>query len=265
MVDAVVLAGRANTGKLAGVSTAANEALIPIAGKPMLHYVLEALDQAAGVGRVAVVGPRALLAPGSGSFGAKVVFVEPAGDVIANLLAGVDALDPDGMVLAVTSDIPLLRARVVDGFLAECAARPADLHYPFVTRELAEARFPGMRRTYACLRDGMVTGGNLVLFDPAVLRARAGEARAFYAARKNPLRLAGLLGPTFIIQLVLRRLSVAGLEATACRLFGLRAVHAVRTAFPEIVVDVDKPDDYSLVGGFLGEREGCPAGASDER
>jgi CTP:molybdopterin cytidylyltransferase MocA len=254
MVDALVLAGRPNRGKLSTMSPEPNEAMIPIGGRAMISYVVEALVGSRGIDRTVVLGPESLLAPALGGLARRVGFVEPVGDLVENLLAGLQALDGAAMVLVSSSDVPLLTPAVVDGFLEECARRQADLHYPILSRELAERCFPGMRRTYAALRDGTFTGGNLVLLNPETVRARAAEARAFFAARKNPLRLAAVLGPTFVVRLLLRRLTVDELESFACRVFGLRGAHAVRTAYPEIGVDVDKPADYQLVSGLLAAR-----------
>ena len=48
LVDAVVLAGQANQGALRDVSSATNEALIEVAGRPMLQYVIDALAGCGG-------------------------------------------------------------------------------------------------------------------------------------------------------------------------------------------------------------------------
>ena len=41
-MDAIILAGAGNTGKLREVSTAAAEATIPVAGRPMVWHVVSA-------------------------------------------------------------------------------------------------------------------------------------------------------------------------------------------------------------------------------
>jgi GTP:adenosylcobinamide-phosphate guanylyltransferase len=256
VVDAVVLAGRANDGKLASIGPQANEALVEVVGKPMLCYVVEGLLGARRVNRVIIAGPRAVLAPALGTLADRVDFVEPAGDIIDNLQAALECLGSPDMVLVATSDIPLITPEVVDGFVSECSARRADLHYPVISRELLDRAYPGMRRTYGRLKDGTFTGGNLVLVNPQVLRTRAQLARSLFAARKQPLRLAAVLGPAFILRLVFVRLTLLQLEAVACRLLGLAGAHAVRTGFPEIGVDIDKPDDHAMVSRLLRSRGG---------
>src|SRR5690606_38407422 len=106
MVDAVVLAGAPNTGTLHEVSPEPYEALIEIGGRPMLAYVLEALQASAQVGRLVVVGPPALDVVVTVTGAER---VDPGPDVLANLLAGVDALGARGSsrhILVSTADIP---------------------------------------------------------------------------------------------------------------------------------------------------------------
>ena len=57
-VEAVVLAGAKNRGKLHEVSDAPHEALIPIVGRPMVHHVLDALKASAFVDRIILVALR---------------------------------------------------------------------------------------------------------------------------------------------------------------------------------------------------------------
>jgi len=88
------------------------------------------------------------------------------------------------------------------------------------------------------------------------LLSSAELARSLFAARKKPVRLAAVLGPVFILRLLLVRLTLSELEAAACRFLGLAGAHAVRTAFPEIGVDVDKPEDHAMVSRILGSHGG---------
>ena len=66
-----------------------------------------------------------------------------------------------------------------------------------------------------------------------------------YAARKNPVKLAALLGIGFLFGLVTGRLRIAQLEARASQLVGGR-VSAVISTYPELGFDVDKLEDLNL-------------------
>lgn len=252
-LDAVVLAGAPNTGKLRAVSDVPNEALIPAAGKPLVRYPVEALLAARSVGRVVVVGPEAELGP---ALAGLEVELTPAGDtMLENALRGCrrlaesKGLAPD-LVLICTSDVPLITPEVVDGLVQTCIERGGDLFYPILERSVLESRFPSTKRTYGTLRDGTFTGGNLFVVDWTVLEREAPTAEALIRSRKNPLQMARTLGFGFLLGLVLGRLSIDQLEAHVGRKFRVTA-RAVVVPWPEIGIDVDKPEDLELVERIL--------------
>lgn len=243
MVDAIVLAGADNDGRLAACDGAHHEALIDIAGKPMICYVLEALKACGGVGRVAVVGPRDALEGAIPSV--DTVFVERRGSILGNLWAGIEALRPEGMVLIVTADVPFLTAEAVEDLLQAAERDPADVYYPILSREINEAKFPGMKRTYLTVAEGTFTGGNVVLARPAALDACGRLLEQAVATRKKPWMMAGVLGPWLTVKFIFRRLSVHDVERRFQAMVGVRAI-AVVSKHAEIAFDVDKPSDLEL-------------------
>ncbi|HCW51581.1 MAG TPA: hypothetical protein DGR79_05895 [Clostridiales bacterium] len=255
-IDAVVLAGAPNDGVLREVSDEPWEALIKVAGKPLVRYPVEALRGAASVGRIVVVGPKPELEEALAGLGVEVV---PHGeDILETALIGSRhlAAGPEsapGLVLFATADTPLITSEIVDGLVRRCLELGGEVFYPIIERSVMEERFPDTRRTYATLRDGTFTGGNLFLADPTAVEREQATARALIKARKNPVRMAQILGLSFILRLVFGLLDVAGLEAHVGRTFGLEA-RAVIVPWPEIGIDVDKPKDLELVAVLL-ERE----------
>ena len=86
------------------------KALIDIAGKPMVQWVLDALGDAKNVDNVIVIG----LSPRSGVTCKKPLhFLSNQGRMLANIVAGVDkALElnkKNKYVLVVSSDIPAIK------------------------------------------------------------------------------------------------------------------------------------------------------------
>jgi NDP-sugar pyrophosphorylase family protein len=57
MYDAIILAGGENSKQLSALSPQPYEAMIEIAGKPMVSYVAQALAESPRVGRIFVIGP----------------------------------------------------------------------------------------------------------------------------------------------------------------------------------------------------------------
>lgn len=249
-VNAIVLCGAENTGPLREVDPAPNEGLIRIGDRPMVQYVLDGLRQSSRVGRIVLVGPPGVMGPAIRADGVEIV--PPSGHIVDNVLAALARLPRDRKVLIATCDIPLITGSVVDGFLDLCAEREADLYYPVVERSVAEAQYAGVRRTYVRLREGTFTGGNLFLADPAIADAVAPRIRAFLDERKRPLRMAAILGWSFVLRLVLRSLSLFELERKLSDLWGIRGA-VINCPYPEVGIDVDKPSDLELARRYLRE------------
>lgn len=256
MIDAIVLAGAANTGPLKDVSPAASEAMILISGRPMISYVLSALLESEKIGRVIVVGPSDVA---DANFGLdrseRIEYLPSADSMIENLLLGLEKLAGQHRVLVVTSDVPLLTSEAVDDFIMRCKSVDADVYYPIVSEETNVSRFPGVERTYVNLKEGTFTGGNLALVAPdALTRGRRVIEQAFQM-RKKPVKLARLLGFRFIVKFGMRRLSLHEIEQRAADILGYRGV-AIVSPFPEVGIDVDKPSDIEVVERALRGEDG---------
>ncbi|NLM51293.1 MAG: NTP transferase domain-containing protein [Firmicutes bacterium] len=251
MTDVVVLAGGAKPSALTEAQQVDNKAFIKIHGRFMLSYVLDALKQAEGIGRIAVVGPKARLEEEIS--GEKIILVEEGKNLVENMERGFVALKPQKHFLICSSDVPFLTAEAVEDLLQSCAGQK-DFYYPIVSRKDNELRFPGVKRTYVKLKEGEFTGGNLFLVSPHCLKTMLPRLEEIYALRKSPLRLAAVFGIVFIIKFFTRQLSIAELEARFEDLFGLTG-KAVISRYPEIGTDVDKISDLLLAERLLVLRE----------
>jgi GTP:adenosylcobinamide-phosphate guanylyltransferase len=247
-IDAVVLAG--GTDEHLGTG-APYKGVIELLGRPMVDYVLEALRASGQIAHIAVVVPTAA---GMGAWAdrADKIVISDEG-VVANLLAGVDSFGYERQVLALAADIPLLSGASIDSFLSDCGDASAECYYPLISREVAERAYPGVRRTYIHVREGVYTGGNLLLLDPRALEANRDLAERAFAARKSTPKLVRILGFRFLAKLLFRTLTMAELEAKVGEIIGGRVV-TVPTTRAEIGLDVDKPGDLALVLDLLERR-----------
>lgn len=249
MVDALVLAGSSNDGPLKECSPVHYEALIPIGTKTMVEHVVDALLKARQIRRVLVIGPVAELSPLLA--GERISLAEPAGGIMENIEAGLDHLSGEKRVLLVTSDIPMLTSRAVENFLELCGDMSGDLYYPVIEKTVVEKKFPSTERTYVKLKEGVFTGGNLFLINPAVVKRCVENGQKIIALRKSPLRLCRLLGVGFVVKFLLRSLTLAEAEKKVSQLLGIKGVVVV-SEFPEVGVDVDKPGDLELALKAIG-------------
>ena len=247
-VDVVLLAGALNQGPLRECSQTNYEALIKIKGIPMVQYVAQAALQASSVEKIAVVGPidelKAILDD-------KIDFyVQSQENIVANIKAGIRALDSERKVLLLTSDIPLISGETIDQFVYRCQSRQAQFYYPIVSKEANKTKFPGTKRTYAHLREGTYTGGNLFVLDPGILDQASDFIDEILKLRKKPFRLSKLLGFKFIFNFLIRTLTIEELEKRLNELTGCSATTLI-FEYPEIGFDVDKPSDLTMMQNIM--------------
>ena len=251
-VDAVVLAGSFNDGRLREMSGENYEAMVAIGDKPMVAYVVETLRNSPQVKRIAIAGPEPEMFRLFGSM-EGVVFAPAGVTAVESCLNALDVLQPDGPVLVATSDIPLLTTGSVVDFIQSCTGLEADLFYPVVAKEVNEKYYPGVERTYARLKEGTFTGGNLFLLNPLVMKACAAKAEMIVQRRKSPLALARMVGWMILLKLVFHQLTLQEAAASFSSIFGIKGI-AIISTFPEVGIDVDKPSDLLLVRRELAKK-----------
>lgn len=245
MFDTVVLAGGGKPEPLTDQEKVSNKAFIKLYGRPLLAYVLSALKEAPSIGRIVVVGPADELA-GLSADGYKFTAVAEQESMLDNLAAGLEAVDPQRLCLVVTGDIPLITAAVIEEFLGLCAPHKHDFYYPILDRENCIKHFPGTERTYVRLKEGRVTGGNVVLLRPDWFLNNRDRLEMFISYRKKPLKLFRIMPLTLVAKYLLKTLSLQDLERHLSRLLQLEA-RAVPCQNVELGMDVDKISDLAVV------------------
>lgn len=252
-VDAVVLAG--GDGVVIDPSCRF-KGLLDIAGRPMVEWVVDALNEAATVAEIAVVVPTA---EDLGSWVDKVdKLVVSDREFMDNVLAGVASFRADRYVLVATGDLPTLDGAAIDRFVEDALDRGADFSYPLVPKADMVAAFPSGQRTYFKLRSGEFTGGNIVLVAPAAAEGNREIGQRLFELRKSALSVVRLLGLRFSVKFLFGRLEAAEVEAKMKQLIGASGA-AVLVHEPSIGMDVDKPADVALVEPMLLQKRARPA------
>jgi len=244
MLDAVVLAGGVDRGEIAAETGIIHRPLLEVGGAPMIQRTLAALRGASSVGEVALVAPEPVqLAVSEDAVDIRV----PAGDAfVDNIDRGIQAhAGGTDALLLLSADIPLITSAAINDLAQQALAARADVAYPIIPRESCEREFPGARRTYVTLKDGVYTGGNAVVVKRDFLQLRRELIENLFAARKNPLKLAAMFGLGLIFALVTRRLSLSRAEARVSQIVGGK-VAAIISTYPELGFDVDKLEDLNL-------------------
>jgi CTP:molybdopterin cytidylyltransferase MocA len=231
------------------------KALLDIAGKPMVQWVLDALGAAQTVDRVVVIG----LTDKSGISCRKPVhYISSEGKMLANIQAGtakVKALNPKAQyVLFATADTPGLTGPMVDWVVNTSMQTKDDIYYTVIPRQVMEERFPTSRRTFVRLKDLEACGGDLHLARAAIV----GENSAFWEklieARKSPVAQARILGFGIIVRFLTRQLTAEDVIRRVADRLGLRG-RAIISPFAEIGMDVDKPHQLEIMREHLRKQQ----------
>jgi GTP:adenosylcobinamide-phosphate guanylyltransferase len=248
-MDAIVIAGGIPQPQdpLYTYSHGDAKALIDVAGKPMVQWVLDALGDAKRVDNVIVIG----LSSKSGITCKKPIhFLSNQGRMLANIVAGVDkALELDKKnkyVLVVSSDIPTLKPEMVDWLVDTCMETKDDLYYGVCPKDVMEARFPGSKRTYTHLKDMDVCGADINITHVRMASEHLDMWEQFIGNRKSPLRQAGIIGVGTLLALFTRRLTLEDAVTRVCNRIGIKG-RAIVWPYAEPCMDIDKPHQLELL------------------
>ena len=225
--------------------------LVPIGGRPIIEWVVDAVRDATLSEGVAAVVPTA---EDLGPWADKVdKIVVSDGTLMENVLTGTASFRVDRPVLVTTGDLPLLTGDALDDFIRSSLATGADFCYPLIRKEDILLQFPGTRRTYVKLKEGPVTGGNMMILNPALVERNRALGERLFRVRKSPVGMARVLGGRFVAKLLTGRLEIPELEDKMGELLGGTGA-AIYTRHGSIGLDVDKPRDVDFVEGIMGGR-----------
>jgi molybdopterin-guanine dinucleotide biosynthesis protein A len=228
-----------------------SKALIDVAGKPMIQWVLDALGEAKTIDRVVIIG----LADKAGLACRKpLAYLSNEGKLLENLKAGtakVLELNPKAKyVLFVSSDIPGITGPMVDWVVNTCLQTKDDLYYNVIRRESMEAKFPTSKRTYTRLKDLELCGGDMNVVRAAIVPENSEFWDSLLERRKNPAAQATLIGWDIVAKFLFRQLTIDDVIQRVANRLGIKG-RAIICPFPEVGMDVDKPHQLEIMRAYL--------------
>jgi GTP:adenosylcobinamide-phosphate guanylyltransferase len=224
-----------------------SKAMVDVAGKPMIQWVLDALGDARHVDNVIIIG----LSPKSGVTCKKpLYYVSNQGRMLANIVAGVNKsleLDPKTeYVLVVSSDIPAITAEMVDWLVETCMETKEDIYYGVVPREVMETRYPGSNRTYTKLKDMQLCGADMHITHVSMATEHLDMWEELIGNRKSPLRQAATIGIGTLFRVATRSITLDELVAVVTKRLDITG-RPIIWEHAEPGMDVDKPHQLELI------------------
>jgi len=232
------------------------KALVDIAGKPMVQWVLDALSDAESIDNVIMIG----LSPKSGVTCKKPMhYISNQGRMLANIVAGVEkAIEVNPKVeyvLVVSSDIPTITADMVDWCVETAMQTQDELYYGIIPRDVMEARFPESRRTYTKLKDVELCGADMHVSHISMATEHLALWEELIGNRKSPLKQAATIGFGTLFRVATRSITLDDLVATVCERIGIKGRPIVWDR-AEPGMDVDKPHQLEIIRADMESRVG---------
>jgi molybdopterin-guanine dinucleotide biosynthesis protein A len=236
-----------------------SKAMLDVAGKPMIQWVLDALSAARHVDHIVIIG----LTEKTGLTSSKpLAYIPNQGGMLANILAGIARLrelNPEvDYALLVSSDIPALVPENVDWLVETAMQTQDDLYYGVIPRAVMEAAFPNSRRTYTRLKDIELCGADINI---AHVRMAGEEYLPLWERlignRKSPMRQAATVGFDNLILLLFRRITLQDAVERVCKRIGIKG-RAIVWQRAEAGMDVDKPHQLEILREYLSRPGGSP-------
>lgn len=232
-----------------------SKALIDVAGKPMIQWVLDALGDAKYVDNVILIG----LSARSGVTCKKPLhFLSNQGRMLANIVTGVNkSLELDKKskyVLIVSSDIPAIKTEMVDWLVETCMETKDDLYYGVCPRETMEIRFPDSKRTWTHLKGMDVCGSDMSISHVRMATEHLDMWEELIGNRKSPLKQASIIGFGTLFSLFIRQLTLEDAVARVSKRIGIKA-RAIVWPHAEPCMDIDKPHQLELLRADLAKEQ----------
>ncbi|MBE9473409.1 MAG: NTP transferase domain-containing protein [Chloroflexi bacterium] len=227
------------------------KALLDIAGKPMVQWVLDALGGADTIDQVVLIS---LSEEDELEFSKRITYVPNQGGILHNVRAGIEkVLELNSQarhVLTVSSDIPSIKSEMVDWIVNKNLETDLDLYYTVIPRHVMEQRFPTSNRSYTRLKDAEVCGGDMNMIRANTVNANEELWDRIVAARKSVFKQAALLGYGNLFLLLSRQLTMEGAVNRVTKRMDITG-QAVISPYAELGMDVDKPHQLKIMRADL--------------
>ncbi len=229
------------------------KAMLDIAGKPMVQWVLDALGNAKKVDNVIIIG-----LPKEAEITCKkpTYHIPNQGRMLANIEAGIRKMreiNPQAeYVLSVSSDIPAITGEMIDWLVDTAMQSKHDIYYGVVKKEIMEARYPGSNRTFTKLADMEVCGADIHIAHHSMTTDPVHLAKweVLIGKRKQPLKQAASIGFLTLLLLLLGRLSLEDAVKRATKKLNFTG-RAIIFPYAEAAMDVDKPHQLEILRADL--------------
>lgn len=228
------------------------KALLPICGKPIIEWIIDAVEQCERIRDIYIVG----LSPEQFPDTRVTCIPHPAeSKIVDKIQAWIDWYEENKgelpkYIIHANSDIPLITSKAIDYFVKEALEKEADFVCPLVEKDLMEAKYPNSMRTYTKFNDITFCGGDIYLYSPIDFYKVKEKVHKLQVKRKNFLLQAIFLSPIKTLKMIFKGVNLEEVEIVFSRGMRMKG-RAIISPYAEVAMDIDKPEQYKLIEKML--------------
>lgn len=239
----IILAGEreGEPNLIAQIENVSSKAFVEIGGRPMIQSVISALNQSGNVNDIIV----SINHPLPEEYQVKSVSCESS--PTRSLLKILEHLETDRMLLITTADHALLSTEIIHKFVEQYDHKHHDCAVAMLPLDVLDSKYPAKRRTRLQFKDNTYKSCNLFLFKN---KDSAKQLIKFWqkveSHRKKPLKMAQLIGFTFLLRYLSGRLTLKN----ALKYLGKKtktSPQSIILNIPEAALDVDTVQDLEFI------------------
>ncbi len=244
----ILAAGRGPDDPMVKAFGVEHKCTLPLAGKPMLQWVLDALRGSRLKKPFVVVIDNPKVIP----IQVDVDTLDAKSSAPASAISALQHIQ-SYPVLITTGDHPLLTPAMVNHMLDTSGKIVADVCVGLATAETINAEYPETKRTYFNLGGTRVSGCNLFAVKTEAGLKLLERWQDLERNRKKPWKLVSAFGVMPIIWFALGMLTPTRAFGHISSKLGITVV-PIFLPFAEAAIDVDKPSDHELAEKILKQR-----------
>jgi GTP:adenosylcobinamide-phosphate guanylyltransferase len=225
---------------------------LPIAGKPMLRWVLDALHDANIVPPITISIDTPSVAQSLLTRGETADIQVSKNSAPASALAAIESI-ASFPILLTTGDHPLLTPAMISEICEAALSTTGDVFVGLATDVTIQAKYPNNKRTYFNLGGTRVSGCNLFVIKNQTGLKLLKRWQDLEQNRKKPWKLVFAFGVLPLLYFIAGKLTPDRAFAMASQKLGT-IVKPVFLPFAEAAIDVDKPSDHAQAEAILLQR-----------
>lgn len=256
-IDVLLLAGdRAKESELLDQVPSRRKALLPLAGRPMIAWVLETLTRLDGIGQITIAANDAeeISKALEGRYNAR--FQEGASSPVASVEDYIKGAENPFPLLILTADNPLVSTDHLRAVIKQPQKGPnnADIVVGMVSRKAFKRDCPDVHRTFHKLSDGAWSGANIFYCLTPAAQNVIHFWRKLEGQRKKPWKIVSSFGFLTVLRAWLGLLSLdSGLKLVSDKL-GC-TIRAARLNDGWGAMDIDRVEHVKPVEDELIQRQ----------